>query len=387
MKNFFFHNPTKIIFGRDTINQIGAETAKYGKKALLVYGKQSIHQTGIYEKVINSLKDARITTVTYGGVQPNPLLSHVRAGINLARKEKIDVIVAVGGGSVIDSAKAISCGVMASHDLWQFFKGKQSIKKTLPLTCVLTLSGAGSEMNSGMVITNEEKKQKIGIGNKLLNPKLSILDPTATFTVPATHTAYGAIDSIAHLLEFYFTAEDNDTEVQDRLTEGLAISIIKSCHKALKNPNDYQGRAAMMWSATLSLNGLTAAGLGKTSFPMHMIEHSLSALYDVPHGAGLSVVLPGWMTWQAANRPQKIAQFATRVMNVSSGSTTERAIAGIKRLKEWFTEISCPTTLHDLNIPTQDIPDIAANALTQAKVWRLNQYSQEKIENILKLCI
>lgn len=386
MQNFFFHNPTKIIFGKNTINQIGAETASYGKKALLVYGRNSIKKNGIYEKVTTSLRTSGIEIVEHGGVQSNPVLSHIRQGIKLAKREAIDVIVAVGGGSVIDSAKGIGAGAAVEHDVWQFFKGKKGISNTLPLTCVLTLAAAGSEMNGGMVITNEENKQKIGIGNKLLHPKISILDPTATFSVPAAYTAYGAADAIAHLLEFYFTTEDPHTPVQDRLMEGLTINIMESCEKVLTAPNDYHGRADLMWCSTLALNGLTAAGLGKVGFPMHMIEHSLSALYDVPHGAGLSVVMPGWMTYQAEQNPSKFAQFAERVLDIKKGSVEDKAMRGISLLKEWFIKISCPESLKDLSIPEGDISRIAANALAQAKIWRLKEYPQEKIETILKLC-
>ena len=386
MQNFVLHNPTIVIFGAETVEQIGKETAQLGKKALLVYGKKSIRKYGLYDLVKKSLTDQGVQVLDHGGVQSNPVLSHVRNGITAAKENNIDVIVAVGGGSVIDSAKAIRAGAVVEHDVWQFFKGKKSIKSTLPLTCVLTLAAAGSEMNGGMVITNEETQEKFGTGNKYLNPNVSILDPTITYSVPADYTAYGAVDAIAHILEFYFTTADPSTPVQDRFMEGLVINIMESCGRALKNPCDYQGRADLMWCATLALNGWTAAGLGMVGFPMHMIEHSLSALYNVPHGAGLSVIMPGWMRYQANQRPDKFAQFGERVFGLK-GSKMEVAQQGINMLESWFSSVKSPTRLAELSISPHDIPAIANNALSLAKVWRLKEYNQETIEEILKGCI
>ena len=386
MQNFVLENPTKIIFGRDTIGQIGPETAAFGKKALLVYGRSSVKKNGLFDQTMDSLQEAGLSVIEHGGVRSNPVLSHARQGIELAKKERIEVICALGGGSVIDSAKAISAGALVEHDVWQFFKGKKSIKKTIPLTCVLTLAAAGSEMNGGMVITNEQTDQKFGTGNKLLHPNVSILDPTATFTVPPDYTAYGAVDAIAHILEFYFTTRDPATPVQDRFMEGLVINIMESCDRVLSNPENYAARADLMWCATLALNGWTAAGLGLVGFPMHMIEHSLSALYNVPHGAGLSVVVPAWMKYQAVQNPTKFSQFAERVFQISAKNDSEKASAGIRQLTGWFHKSGSPTSLAELKIPVTDIPNISENALKLAKIWRLRDYDQKMIEEILLLC-
>ena len=386
MQNFVLENPTKIIFGRDTIGQIGPETAAFGKKALLVYGRSSVKKNGLFDQTMDSLQEAGLSVIEHGGVRSNPVLSHAREGIELAKKERIEVICALGGGSVIDSAKAISAGALVEHDVWQFFKGKKSIKKTIPLTCVLTLAAAGSEMNGGMVITNEKTDQKFGTGNKLLHPNVSILDPTATFTVPPDYTAYGAVDAIAHILEFYFTTRDPATPVQDRFMEGLVINIMESCDRVLSNPENYAARADLMWCATLALNGWTAAGLGLVGFPMHMIEHSLSALYNVPHGAGLSVVVPAWMKYQAVQNPTKFSQFAERVFQISAKNDSEKASAGIRQLTGWFHKSGSPTSLAELKIPVTDIPNISENALKLAKIWRLRDYDQKMIEEILLLC-
>ncbi len=283
---------------------------------------------------------------------------------------------------MIDSAKAIAAGTLVEHDVWKFFTGKKSIKKKLPLCCLLTLAAAGSEMNGGMVITNEERKHKFGVGNRVLHPEVSILDPKLTYTVPPDYTAYGAVDAIAHILEFYFTTPDPDTPVQDRFMEGLVINIMESCEKVLQNPEDYQGRADFMWCATLALNGWAAAGLGPVSMPMHMIEHSLSAIYNVPHGAGLSVVMPGWMAYQAKINNRKFAQFGERVFGLT-GNLENKTFRGIEALEEYFVKINSPTHLNQLSIPAQDIPDIAENAISLAKLWGLKSYDQQTVEKIL----
>ena len=386
MKNFVFHNPTKILFGKGTIPSIGPETAALGKKALMVYGQGSIKKNTIDDQVTKSLQDACVTIVEHNGVQSNPVLSHVHQGIRLAKENKIDVIVAVGGGSVIDSAKAIAAGALVEHNVWKFFTGRKSIKDALPLSCVLTLAASGSEMNSGMVITNEETNQKFGFANKHLYPRVSILDPSATFSVSPDYTAYGAVDAIAHVLEFYFTNQEPYTPVQDYFMEGLVKSCIDSCDRVLKNLEDYDARADLMWAATLALNGLTGAGLGKVGFPMHMIEHSLSALYNVAHGAGLSVVIPGWMSYQAQQTPEKFAQFAERVFGITELLIKQKKTEGIQALLSWFKKIKTPTSLDELNIPSQDIPKIAENAVELAKIWGMPDYTEEKIEEILKLC-
>ncbi len=389
MQNFVFHNPTKIIFGRNTVPAIGKETLQAGKRALLVYGKKSFYETGLYSTVTSSLSDAGVHFMEHGGVSSNPLLSHVRDGITKVRQHNLDVVVAAGGGSVIDTAKAIGAGSVVEHDVWKFFTGKKSIKGTLPVVTILTLAAAGSEMNSGMVITNDDTKEKFGFGNRRLYPLTSILDPETTFSVPPDYTAYGAIDAIAHVIEFYMTCEDPDTPVQNTLMEGLIKNSFASCERCLANPHDYGGRANLMWTATLALNGLTAAGLGRVGFPMHMIEHSLSALYDIPHGAGLSVILPGWLTWYSQKNPARIAHLGRQIFpkqDLQRYNDNETALKTITFLKNWFIKINGPVTLEEVGIPQQDIASIADNALALAKIWRLKQYSHQRIEQILHLC-
>lgn len=387
MQNFVFHNPTKILFGKNTVPSIGSETAALGKKVLLVYGKDSIKKSGLYQQVLLSLTTAGTEITEHGGVQSNPLLSHVNLGIEKARKNCCDVVCAVGGGSVIDEAKAICAGATVLHDVWKFFTGRKSVKETLPLTTVLTLAASGSEMNSGMVITNDQTSQKFGFANKQLYPKTSILDPTLTCSVPADYTAYGAVDAVAHVLEFYFTTTDPHTPVQDRLMEGLMINAMESCSRVLATPDDYHARADLMWTATFALNGLTAAGLGKVGFPMHMIEHTLSAFYNVPHGAGLAAIIPGWMHFHLEYQTDRFSQFARRVFDVREGSVTKQAEAGIGSLISWFEKVNVPTNLTALDISATDFQKIAENASTLAKVWRMKDYDSGKIMAILKNCI
>lgn len=386
MENFVLHNQTKILFGKGMVEQLGTECRHFGKKALLVYGMESIKKSGLYTETTGLLADQDIDIIDHGGVVSNPLLSHVREGIKKAKNNKVDLILAVGGGSVIDSAKAIGCGACVEHDVWKFFTGKKSIKQTLPLVCVLTLAAAGSEMNGGMVITHDEKRHKFGTGNNLLNPKTSILDPSLTLTVPRDYTVYGAIDAIAHICEFYFTTKIK-APVQERFMEGLILNIIDSCDRVLLDLNDYEARSDLMWCTTLALNGWTAAGLGLVGFPMHMIEHTLSAHYNVAHGAGLSVIMPGWMDSMVAKQPEKFSQFSERIFKHTGSDMLKNGRAGVSSLKEIFRQWQAPVTLAELDIPESALPELARESLPLAKNWRLNDYSEKIIYEILDGCL
>jgi alcohol dehydrogenase YqhD (iron-dependent ADH family) len=386
MQNFIFWNPTKIIFGEGTIPQIGSETKQFGKNVMLVYGKGSIKKTGIYDDVVNSLRKADLEIIEFSGVQSNPIISHVKQGIALAKQKDVDVIVAVGGGSVLDESKAIAAGSKTDGDVWDFYTEKATVQDALPMLAVLTLAATGSEMNLTSVITKEETQQKFNLRSPFIFPKVSILDPTATYSVPKTYTAYGGVDAISHVIEGYFTGEDSWTPIQDRYVEGLIRTIMESTERCLENPEDYQGRATMMWAATLALNGLPVAGIGKHGFPNHMIEHSLSAIYDIAHGAGLSIVIPGWMKYASRKSPEKFAQFAERVFDTHENVPEKAAEKGIEALKAWFEKIGSPTNLSAGSIPEEDIEGIAENALMLAKKWKLSEYTKDVIAEILRLC-
>ncbi|HIJ78845.1 MAG: iron-containing alcohol dehydrogenase [Desulfobulbaceae bacterium] len=387
MYNFVFENPTKIIFGRDSAPRIGAETAGFGKKALLVYGRRSIRQNNLYQIVLDSLADAGLEIHLHGGVQPNPGLTQVRAGIETVRNHNIEVVVAVGGGSVIDSAKAIAAGALVNHDVWQFFKGKKGIKNALPITCIPTIAGSGSEANSGMVLTNETTRQKIGIGNKLLLPKVAILDPALTFSVPPAYTAYGAADTIAHLLEFYFNREESFAPLQDHYSEGLILTTMESCMAAITEPGNYQARAALLWAGTLALNGISASGLGRVGFPLHMIEHAINGIFATAHGAGLAALLPGWLKWCVINNPGRVARLGQGLFKIKEGDETAIARQTALQLTAWLHEIGAPTRLADLTIGPEQIPAIAENSAMQAKLWKLREYPPKVIEDLLFQCI
>jgi len=386
MQNFTFWNPTRVVFGQNTIPQIGKEAAALGKKALLVYGRNSVKSSGVFDLVAQALTSAGVEFVEFGGVRSNPVLSHLREGVALAKQTQVDMVIAVGGGSVIDESKAIAAGAKADHDVWDFFIDQARVRDALPLCTVLTLAATASEVNNGGVVTNEETKQKFNINSPLLFPKVSILDPTVTFTVPATYTAYAGVDAIAHMIEGYFTCQDPATPLQDRLVAGLARTIMESTERCLVQPDDYQARANMMWGASLAFNGLTTSGIGGYGFPNHMIEHSLSALYDIAHGAGLSIVIPGWMRYQAQRAPGRLAYFAREVFGISATDDAEAAQQGIGALVDWYKRVGSPTSLRDAGIPASDIDKIAENAVMLAKKWRLKDYTQEVIAQILHLC-
>lgn len=387
MQNFVFNNSTKILFGKNTLQSIGQETRLFGVKAMLVYGCRSLRASGAYASILQSLNQAGVAVIDFANIPSNPPLSKAREGINLAKKEKVEVLVGAGGGSVIDMAKAIAAGAVVEHDVWKFFTGKKSVKGTLPVTTVLTLPASGSEMNSGMVLTHDERQEKFGFGHRLLFPKTSILDPELSFTVPPDYTAYGAVDAACHLLEFYLTTRDEDTPVQRRLIEGLLTTIMDSCTRCLKDPKDYGGRANLMWAATLALNGLTAAGLGRVGFPMHLLEHSLSGRYNTPHGAGLAALLPGWMEYYKKEAPQRLAALGSHVFPAEAlHQATPEQLADhfIASLTRWLLHIKVPTSLTELNIPSSDIPRIANHCVGLAKVWRLREYTQPLLEQILR---
>nr|WP_320009901.1 iron-containing alcohol dehydrogenase [uncultured Desulfobulbus sp.] len=386
MHNFVYHNPTKILFGQKTLSALGPETAAWGRKALFVYGKKSCKQSGLYDRVLQLLHETDITVIEHGGVQSNPLLSHVRLGIERAKNEGIEVVVAVGGGSVLDTAKAIAAGSVVPHDVWKFFTGKKGVKGTLPVVTVPTLAASGSEMNSGMVLTNNQTREKFGFGHRLLFPKVSILDPELTFSVPPDFTAYGAVDALSHVLEFYLTTQERETRVQDRLMEGLMENAISGCNRCLNNPRDYNARADLMWTSALALNGLTASGLGRVGFPMHLIEHSMSALYDVAHGAGLAVVMLGWLRAHVESHAARIAELGHRVFQIREENEFSTAQQTIRSLHDWLLAIGVPTTLEELGIDPLEIEHLAENTQGLARVWRLREYSPQRVAAILGFC-
>ena len=387
MQYFVFENPTKIIFGKGSIARIGAEAKRFGRRVLMVYGMGSVRASGVYEQVLNSLKEAGVDVVELSGVKSNPLLSKAKEGIALARAMPVDAVLAVGGGSVIDTAKTIAAGVTADHDPWEFFVYTKLVREALPVLVVLTMSASASEMNAAAVITNDETLQKFSVRSPLIQPKASILDPEVLYTVSPAYTAYSAVDIVTHMLEGYFTnTESGESPLQDRMVYAFMKTIMEATAKSLADPRDYDARANFMWSGTLAFNGLTTAGMGIVGFPVHMIEHSLSALYDIAHGAGLSVVLPGWMTWSAAKRPARFARLAREFFGAAEADDAKAAAAGIAKLRDWFRSIGSPVSLKEGGIPEGDIEKIADNAVELAKTWKLKDYTKDVIVEVLNHC-
>jgi alcohol dehydrogenase YqhD (iron-dependent ADH family) len=381
MQNFIYHNPTKIVFGEGTIEKIGEETVPFAQKVLYVYGKNSIKTNGVYEQTTASLEKTGVKRVEFGGVCANPLLSHTRQGIEIARQEKVEAIVAVGGGSVIDEAKAIAAGTVAKNDVWEFYnRSGITITKALPLLTVLTMSATGTEMNGNTVITNEETKQKLGMSSPFLYPKTSILDPKTLVSVPKNQTAYGAVDAVTHLLESYFTRSDPFTPIQDHYVEGIVRTIIGVAPKMLEKPDDLTARATFMWAATLAWNGLAPAGVGSWSTPNHLIGHSMSALYNTPHGASLSIALSGWLPWYEEQSQENKERLALLGIALFEHSKT------IDRLREWFHLINSPTKLSDIGVDDDGLTKIAQNIGENAALWGIPEYNADLCKSILKRC-
>lgn len=379
MNDFTYYNPTKIEFGKEKENNIGEYINQSGiTKVLLVYGTGSIKQKGLYERVVNSLQKNNIEFEELSGVVSNPLLSKTNEGIKIVKEHNIEAILGVGGGSVADSAKAISAGAKYDGDVWDFFIHKAQITEALPVFTVMTLSAAASEMNGNSVIINDDTKQKYSISSVLLNPVVSVINPQLMSTVSKEYLAYSAVDVIAHSIEVYFTATTQPT-FNSRIVESIIKSIMETTEILLDNPDDYDARAEFAWVSIQALNGLTPAGTGGGNFPNHMIEHSLSALYNVAHGAGLAVVIPAWMKWYEKQNPGQFKRFAKEIFNEEDSSK------GIEKLENWFAKIGAPVTLKDANIPKESIKALAENASGLSKMWGMGEaYSEEIIIEILE---
>lgn len=388
MENFEFYSPTRIIFGRGTEEKVGELTKEYGTKVLLHYGGGSIKKYGLYDKVVKSLQDAGVDFIELGGVQPNPRLGLVKEGIKICLENDIDFILAVGGGSVIDSAKAISLGVPYEGDVWDFFMGKALPEKNLPVGVVLTIPAAGSESSNSVVITKEEGLLKRSCNNDINRPVFAIMNPELTFTLPPYQTASGVVDMMAHIMERYFTHQ-TDVDLTDGLCESMLKTIMKNALIVMEEPDNYDARAELMWAGTLAHNGLVGTGrIG--DWASHAIEHELSAMYDVAHGAGLAVVFPAWMKYVFKHNVNRFAQFAVNVFNVDYDfANPERtALEGIRRLMDFFRRIGMPTNLEELGIPDDRLEEMASKC-KRPNNGRLGYFvplTEEDILEILKLC-
>lgn len=357
MENFTYVAPTKYIFGKDAELNIGAEARAAGmSRVLVVVGQGHAIRSGLLDRVLEALHNAGIGTEVLSGIQPNPLDGPVYKGIDLVRAQKLDGVIAVGGGSVIDTAKAIAAGAEYDGDFWDFYCGKAVIAKALPIGVVLTIPAAGSEGSGNSVITKEDGMRKISLRTDYwLRPRFAMLNPSLTMTLPPYQTFAGVVDMMAHIFERYFTPTEN-TEVTDRLAEGLLRAIISQALVLVEHPDNYDARANIMWAATQAHNGLCGCGRIE-DWASHGMEHELSALYGVTHGAGLAVVNPAWMTFMTDVKPERIAQMAERVFDVSASEYPDiraRAHEGIRRLRSFYRAIGMPTTLGELGISNPD---------------------------------
>lgn len=355
MNNFTFYAPTKVVFGKGTESQVGALVAAQNcKKVLLHYGSGSVKKTGLLDRVKKSLDESGISYIELGGVVPNPRLGLVREGIALCKKEGVDFLLAVGGGSVIDSAKAIGYGCANDFDVWDIFERKNQPKACLPVGVVLTIAAAGSEMSNSAVITNEDGWKKRGSNSDTCRPKFAIMNPELTMTLPEYQTMCGSTDILMHTMERYFTNQGN-MEITDSIAEGLMRTVISNTRILLKNPNDYDARAEIMLASSLSHNDLTGLGNGGNDFASHRLEHELGGMFDVAHGAGLAAIWGSWARYVYKECLHRFKKFALNVWNVpNSGSDEEIALKGIEAMENFYREIKMPTNMRELGVTPTD---------------------------------
>ena len=379
MNDFTYYNPTKIEFGKGKEKNIGTYIKEAGfDSVLLVYGTGSIKKSALYDDTIISLQNAGIKYEELSGVVSNPLLSKVHNGIKIVKEKNIQAVLGVGGGSVADSAKAIAVGAKYNGDVWDFFIQKAQITEALPVFTIMTLAATASEMNGNSVVMNEETKQKYSIASVLLNPVVSIINPELMATVSKEYLAYSAVDAIAHSIEVYFTASSHPN-FNSRIVESIVKTIMETTEILIDNPDDYEARGEFAWAATQALNGLTPAGTLGGNFPNHLIEHALSALYNVAHGAGLSVVIPAWMKWYKNQNLSQFEHFSKEIFGLDS------ADAGINALESWFAKIGSPITLTQAGIPKESINKLAQNASKMGELWGMSDiYNEDTIVKILE---
>lgn len=386
MLNFSFQNPTKLVFGKDTIGKLGDYVKESGlSKVLILYGKGSIFKNGVYDSATESLKANGIEFIELSGVKPNPVLSKVKEGIKLVHDHSLQGVIALGGGSVLDSAKAIAAGASYDGDVWDLFEGKGKLNNAIPVFTVLTLSATGSEMNCGGVITNEEEGKKWAFGSPLLYPKVSILDPSVQCTLPKSQTVNGAVDAITHVFEAYFDGTPK-TDMADEISEGIIRTVIKHSRVLIDDPNNYDSRCEMAWAATLALNGLVFHGrVG--DWASHDIEHSLSVFNDISHGAGLAIIMPAWMEYLYKENVEKFAKMGRNIFGITEGSPEKIALEGIEALRNYYKSMGAPITLTEVGVKKENLDFIADNASIQSPLGSLKKLTRDDIYNILSIAL
>jgi alcohol dehydrogenase len=386
MENFTYYNPTKLIFGKNQLNVLPEELKNYGKNILLVYGGGSIKRNGLYDKVISLLNDAEASIFELAGVEPNPRLSTVRKGIEICQNEKIDFLLAVGGGSVIDCTKAIAAGASYDGDVWDIINKKVTATKALPFGTVLTLAATGSEMNPDSVITNWETNEKYVWGSEVTHPKFSILDPVNTFSVPHDQTVYGMVDMMSHVFEQYFHNVKN-TKLQDRMCYSVLQTVIETAPKLLEDLESYEHRETILYSGTIALNGTLQMGYFG-DWASHTIEHAVSAVYDIPHAGGLAILFPNWMRHTIDQDVDRMKRLMTNMFEIESEGKTDKEIVleGIDKLSAFWSSLGAPSRLADYNIGDdrlEEIAEIAAREMEHGGFGNFKKLTKEDVLSIL----
>lgn len=381
MNNFTFKIPTDIRFGKDQIQCLPEELKKYGKNVLLVYGGGSIKRSGLYDVILELLKDFQIFELS--GIEPNPKLTSVEQGARICKDNDIDVILAVGGGSTIDASKHIAAAACYEGEAWDLMMDRSLVKEALPIAVVLTICATGSEMNSGAVISNEKTHEKLEINTPLLYPRLSICDPTYLYTLPPKQTAAGSVDILSHVMEQYFQPND-EAYITDVLSEAVMKTVVKYAPIALKEPENYEARSNLMWASTVGLNHLLTVGKGG-AWSVHPIEHVVSAYYDITHGVGLAILTPAWMKYVLSEQTKaRFARFAREVFGVDEADDMTAAKLGIEKVEEFFLSLGMPLSLADAGVNDELFSTMASEAirtsgLSERSYVKLNVQDVEKI--------
>lgn len=384
MLDFTYYTPTKVYFGKGKQKDVGKIIKDYGYKTIMMqYGMGSIKKSGLYDEVMKSLKENDIKVVEMGGVEPNPKLSFVRRAVKVAKEEGVELILSVGGGSALDSAKATAVGAKSDYDVWEFSTRKQTPADALPVACILTLSATGSEMSSSAVITNEELNMKRGFNSEFNRCLFAICNPELTYTVDKYQTACGIVDIMSHTMERYFTVCE-PTDITDRIAEGLLKSVIESGKVLMENPNDYNARANMMWASSLSHNDLTGCGR-ENALAVHQLEHALSGEFDsVAHGAGLAVLFPAWARFVYKANTGRFAQFARNVWCVCEEDDEKAALLGIEEMEKYFDFIGMPLSLEEFGIDASSVKKLA-ELCSFGKTRIVKSYIELDYDNIEKI--
>lgn len=382
MHNFTFYNPTKLIFGKNSVQRLAKEVQKHGRNVLVVYGGGSIKKNGVYDAVMAQLKSCNV--VELAGVEPNPRVATARKGVALCREHAIDIVLAIGGGSVIDCAKLIVAAAKIEGDAWDIVTGNVRVEAALPLGTVLTIAATGSEMNFNSVITNTDTQQKLGWGHPLVSPAFSILDPRYTVTVPRDQTIYGIVDIMSHIFEQYFHDATN-TKVTDAMCEGVLRTVVETAPLLLDDLQNVEYRETILLAGTMALNNILGMG-SEGDWGTHEIEHAVSAVYDIPHGAGLAILFPNWMHHNMLINPKRFAQIGIRVFNIDPTNKLVEEVAheSIEALRAFWTSIGVPSRLAQFDIDGENIPQMVRHALIHGPFGRFARLDSEDVFEILE---